>query len=76
MLEYTSASPSRNMDNLQTVTLAASTSIVSTTSSVMLNNMMFEPYGNLGSESSVMVTTLDFENGIRMDEHWRVWSWR
>ena len=55
-------------NNLRTVTLAASTGIVFTTSSVIVNNITFEPCINLGSESSVMVTTLDFEKGICMDE--------
>ena len=27
------------------------------------NNIMLESYGELGSQSSVMITTLDFENG-------------
>src|ERR1700689_902679 len=35
---------------------------------VSTNNITVESYGNLGSESSVMVTTLDFEKGTRMDE--------
>src|SRR5947207_1697564 len=36
--------------------------------SVGNNNITLENYGNLGPESSIHVTTLDFENGIRTDE--------
>ena len=32
------------------------------------NNITLESYGNLGPQSSVMITTLDFENGTRTDE--------
>src|SRR5947207_5271743 len=32
------------------------------------NNITLESYGNLGPQSSVMITTLDLENGTRMDE--------
>jgi hypothetical protein len=32
------------------------------------NNITLESYGDLGSQSSVMITTLDFENGTRTDE--------
>jgi len=33
-----------------------------------INNITLESYGELGSQSSVMITTLDFENGTRTDE--------
>jgi len=36
--------------------------------SVGNNNITLENYGNIGPESSIHVTTLDFENGIRTDE--------
>jgi hypothetical protein len=32
------------------------------------NNIILEFYGNLNSQSSVIITTLDFENGTRSDE--------
>lgn len=32
------------------------------------NNIILEFYGNLGSRSSVMITTLDFKNDTRTDE--------
>jgi hypothetical protein len=46
-----------------TTTLAISPPV-----SVSNNNATFESYGNLGPQSSVHVTTLDFENGMRIDE--------
>ena len=36
--------------------------------SVGTNNITLENYGNIGPESSIHVTTLDFETGIRTDE--------
>jgi hypothetical protein len=49
-------------------TAATVTPVIPPPVSVGNHNIMLESYGNLGPQSSVRVTTLDFENGTRTDE--------